>query len=67
MRVAQDLGCATEATGVRKLATDEPRPGLARWEVAGCGRRAIYVCTIPVRDCWREGEIVVGEELKSPS
>lgn len=57
VRVAQDLGCTAEATGVRRLAADAPRPGLARWEVVGCGRRAIYVCTTPVRDCWREGGI----------
>lgn len=52
-RVAKDLGCSTEATGVRELG---PIPGerAARWEVSGCGRTAIYVCTTPVRDCWRE-------------
>ena len=27
------------------------------WEVRGCGKVAIYRCTYPVRDCWREGEI----------
>lgn len=52
-RVAKDLGCTTEETGVRELG---PIPGekAARWEVSGCGRTAIYVCTTPVRDCWRE-------------
>lgn len=55
-RVARDLGCTAEGTGVRKL---EAIPGreAARWEVSGCGRTAIYVCTTPVRDCWREGEV----------
>lgn len=55
-RVAKDLGCTTEGTGVRKLAAI-PGENAARWEVSGCGRRAVYVCTTPVRDCWREGEI----------
>lgn len=52
-RVAKDLGCSTDETGVRELG---PIPGekAARWEVSGCGRSAIYVCTTPVRDCWRE-------------
>lgn len=52
-RVAKDLGCSADATGVRELG---PIPGekAARWEVSGCGRTAIYVCTTPVRDCWRE-------------
>jgi hypothetical protein len=56
-RVAEDLGCTTRGTGVRKLAANTPRPGLTRWEVVGCGKQAIYVCTTPVRDCWREGQI----------
>ena len=55
-RVAKDLGCTTEGTGVRKLAAI-PGETAARWEVSGCGRTAVYVCTTPVRDCWREGEI----------
>jgi hypothetical protein len=55
-RVAKDLGCTTEGTGVRKLAAI-PGEHAARWEVSGCGRSAVYVCTTPVRDCWREGEI----------
>jgi len=55
-RVAKDLGCSTEATGVRQLAT-VPGEKAARWAVAGCGKTAIYVCTTPVRECWREGEI----------
>jgi hypothetical protein len=50
IRVAQDLGCTAEATSVQRLSDH-------RWEVRGCGRAAIYVCTYPVRDCWREGEI----------
>jgi hypothetical protein len=55
-RVAKDLGCTTEATAVRKLAAIRGEHA-ARWEVSGCGRTAVYVCTTPVRDCWREGEI----------
>ena len=55
-RVAKDLGCTAEGTGVRKLAS-VPGETAARWEVSGCGRTAVYVCTTPVRDCWREGEI----------
>jgi hypothetical protein len=55
-RVAKDLGCTTEATGVRQLAT-VPGERASRWKVSGCGRTAIYLCTTPVRDCWREGEI----------
>lgn len=51
IRVAQDLGCTAAQTGVRRLSEH-------RWEVSGCGRTAIYVCTAPVvRDCWREGAI----------
>jgi hypothetical protein len=55
-RVARDLGCSTEATAVTKL---EALPGDrgARWHVSGCGRTAVYLCTAPVRDCWRQGEI----------
>lgn len=55
-RVAKDLGCTTERTSVEEIA---PIPGEkgARWQVRGCGRTAVYVCTLPVRDCWREGEI----------
>lgn len=62
MRVAADLGCTAESTSVRRV-EDVPEqslaPGqsLARWEVTGCGRTAMYLCTIPVRDCWREGEV----------
>ncbi|MEA2746145.1 MAG: hypothetical protein QOI41_288 [Myxococcales bacterium] len=55
-RVAQDLGCTTEGTKVDKIA-DIPGEKSARWQVTGCGRAAVYVCTTPVRDCWREGEI----------
>jgi hypothetical protein len=55
-RVAKDLGCSTEATGVRQLAK-VPNEKAARWEVTGCGKTAVYVCTTPVRECWREGEI----------
>jgi hypothetical protein len=55
-RVAKDLGCTTAGTQVEEIA---PVPGekSARWQVTGCGRTAVYVCTTPVRDCWREGEI----------
>ena len=55
-RVAQDLGCSTEATSVQEIARVRGEAG-ARWQVRGCGRKAVYVCTLPVRDCWREGEI----------
>ena len=30
---------------------------VARWQVTGCGKSAVYLCTTPVRDCWREGEV----------
>lgn len=50
IRVARDLGCTPEDSTFVRL--DENR-----WQVNGCGRTAIYVCTYPVRDCWREGEI----------
>ncbi|MDB4938134.1 MAG: hypothetical protein JWP87_5106 [Labilithrix sp.] len=55
-RVAKDLGCTTEATQVEQIA---PVPGekSARWQVTGCGRTAVYLCTTPVRECWREGDI----------
>ena len=55
-RVAQDLGCTTDGTAVQEIG---PVPGeqAARWQVSGCGRTAVYVCTTPVRDCWREGAI----------
>jgi hypothetical protein len=54
-RVAKDLGCTTEGTTVEEIA---PVPGekAARWQVTGCGRSAVYLCTTPVRECWREGE-----------
>lgn len=55
-RVAKDLGCTTEGTSVEEIARVPGENG-ARWQVRGCGRTAVYVCTLPVRDCWREGEI----------
>ena len=55
-RVAKDLGCTTEGTTVQEIARVPDQSG-ARWQVRGCGKTAVYVCTLPVRDCWREGEI----------
>ena len=55
-RVAKDLGCTTEETSVQEIARIPGENG-ARWQVRGCGRTAVYLCTLPVRDCWREGEI----------
>ena len=55
-RVAQDLGCTTESTTVEEIAK-VPGENAARWQVTGCGRTAVYICTTPVRDCWREGEV----------
>lgn len=55
-RVAQDLGCSTEGTSVEEIARVPGENG-ARWRVRGCGRTAVYVCTLPVRDCWREGQV----------
>jgi hypothetical protein len=55
-RVAQDLGCTTEGTSVEEIAK-VPGENAARWQVTGCGRTAVYICTTPVRDCWREGEV----------
>jgi hypothetical protein len=49
-RVARDLGCTADQTTVERL------PDF-RWQVTGCGHTAVYLCTYPVRDCWREGEI----------
>lgn len=57
IRVANDLGCSPDQTAVRKLAVDSPKRGYSRWEVTGCGRQALYVCTSRVRDCWREGDV----------
>lgn len=60
IRVARDLGCTAEQTTVQRLSEH-------RWEVTGCGRTATYVCTYPVRDCWREGEIrALGSEAGEP-
>jgi hypothetical protein len=50
IRVARDLGCNAEQTSVQRISEHN-------WEVRGCGKVAIYRCTYPVRDCWREGEI----------
>lgn len=50
IRVARDLGCTAEQTSVQRISE-------YNWEVRGCGKVAIYRCTYPVRDCWREGEI----------
>jgi hypothetical protein len=55
-RVAKDLGCTTEGTTVERIA-DVPGAKAARWQVTGCGHTAVYVCTAPVRDCWREGDV----------
>lgn len=57
-RVARDLGCTQDVTSVVRVPdATPPGPGLGRWQVTGCGRTAVYVCTEPVRDCWREGEV----------
>jgi hypothetical protein len=50
IRVARDLGCTAENTTIGRI-------DKFRWEVTGCGLTAVYMCTYPVRDCWREGEI----------
>lgn len=63
-RVAQDLGCTTERTSVEEIARVPGEAG-ARWQVRGCGRTAVYVCTLPVRDCWREGEIKPDEATRT--
>jgi len=55
-RVARDLGCSPESTSVEQISPASADNG-SRWQVRGCGRTAVYVCTLPVRDCWREGEI----------
>lgn len=65
-RVAADLGCTGPDTRVEKvedLASDRPS---ARWRVTGCGRTAIYICTTPVRDCWREGAVGPETAVYSP-
>ena len=60
IRVARDLGCDAEQTSVRRISEYD-------WEVRGCGKVAMYRCTYPVRDCWREGEIrsEAGEQQSS--
>lgn len=62
-RVAKDLGCTTEGTRVEEIAK-VPGENAARWQVTGCGRAAVYICTTPVRDCWREGEVRPGTEKR---
>lgn len=59
-RVAADLGCTPSETKVKRIepaSGDEERPNTGRWQVTGCGKTAVYLCTEPVRDCWREGAI----------
>ena len=53
-RVAKDLGCTTEGTTVEEIGK-VPGENASRWQVSGCGKTAVYLCTTPVRDCWREG------------
>ncbi|MBX3225832.1 MAG: hypothetical protein KIT84_30355 [Labilithrix sp.] len=60
IRVARDLGCTADETTTVRI--DE-----RRWRVSGCGRTAIYLCTYPVRDCWREGEIQPAQPAQPPS
>ena len=55
-RVAKDLGCTADGTQVEQIA-EIPGQKAARWQVTGCGRSAVYICTTPVRDCWREGDV----------
>lgn len=63
-RVAADLGCTAARTQVAKLPPDQQtRTDMERWQVSGCGRSAVYLCTIPVRDCWREGQIRPGDAV----
>jgi hypothetical protein len=64
-RVASDLGCTTDSTRVQEIETLPGAKG-ARWQVTGCGRTAVYVCTKPVRDCWREGEITPDSRPATP-
>jgi hypothetical protein len=64
-RVAKDLGCSTEATSVEEIARI-PGENAARWQVRGCGKTAVYICTLPVRDCWREGEVSQPNPRPSP-
>ncbi len=64
-RVAADLGCSAEETRV-ELIEDVPGNPAARWRVTGCGRTAVYLCTAPVRDCWREDQIVGESEGNRP-
>jgi hypothetical protein len=65
-RVAQDLGCSPERTTVEPIvATHEGAAG--RWQVRGCGKAAVYLCTTPVRDCWREGAVTEADLAAPPS
>jgi hypothetical protein len=61
IRVARDLGCTEAATRISRIDT-------YRWEVSGCGKSAIYTCTLPVRDCWRVGDVREGppHEVTTP-
>ena len=66
-RVAEQMGCTTEDTSVREIGPVPGQPS-ARWQVTGCGRTAVYICTAPeVRDCWREGEIGPDPQAKAPA
>lgn len=57
-RVARDLGCTPNRTTVQRLDAPASRNvDRGRWLVSGCGQTAVYLCTYPVRDCWREGEV----------
>lgn len=60
IRVARDLGCTADHTEIARI--DD-----RRWQVSGCGRTAVYLCTYPVRDCWREGEIYDAASGASPT
>ncbi len=54
IRVARDFGCPVEQTSFEKV--EQTQPDYAKWRLDGCGKTAIYLCTMPVRDCWREGD-----------
>lgn len=54
IRVARDFGCPVEQTSFEKV--EQTQPDYAKWRLDGCGKSAVYLCTMPVRDCWREGD-----------
>jgi hypothetical protein len=57
-RIARELACDEDRTKLRPLTSAPSDPArTGRWHAHGCGRAATYVCTSPMEDCWRQGEV----------